>query len=243
MKLRITVRDTGPGIPEIEEHVIFDAFRQVDGSSTRSHGGLGVGLSTAKRLAGLMKAELKLEETSTEGSTFSLSWESPLDTTPVSHIDLVKLNEISDKRLVIIDNSETGRELIARNLSRYFTTIEAFPAFGDELEEVIRSTDNRPDLILVDPDGDNEVISKLSAQPELRFMVLSADASPGVAQRFKEAGAAAYLPKPIERETLLSVIRVVLSQGDDDRDFILNTKHERAPPTFKTCPLRLHQTR
>ena len=70
MKLRITVRDTGPGIPEIEQHVIFDAFRQVDGSSTRSHGGLGVGLSTAKRLAGLMKAELKLEETSTEGSTF-----------------------------------------------------------------------------------------------------------------------------------------------------------------------------
>ena len=224
VKLRITVRDTGPGIPEIEQHVIFDAFRQVDGSSTRSHGGLGVGLSTAKRLAGLMKAELKLEETSTEGSTFSLSWESPLDTTPVSHVDLVKLNEISDKRLVIIDNSETGRELIARNLSRYFTTIEAFPAFSDELEEIMRSKEKCPDLILVDPDGDNAVISKLSAQPELRFMVLSADASPGVAQRFKEAGAAAYLPKPIERETLLSVIRVVLSQEDDDRDFV--TQHK-----------------
>ena len=188
MKLRITVRDTGPGIPEIEQHVIFDAFRQVDGSSTRSHGGLGVGLSTAKRLAGLMKAELKLEETSTEGSTFSLSWESPLDTTPVSHVDLVKLNQISDTRLVIIDHSETGRELIARNLSRYFTTIEAFPAFSDELEEIVmRSEENCPDLILVDPEGDSAVISKLSAQPELRFMVLSADASPGVAQRFKEA--------------------------------------------------------
>ena len=224
VKLRITVRDTGPGIPEIEQHVIFDAFRQVDGSSTRSHGGLGVGLSTAKRLAGLMQAELKLEETSTEGSTFSLSWQSAVDTTPLSHVELVQLNEISNTRLVIIDNSETGRELVARNLSRYFKRIEAFPAFSDELSQVLNSSEKCPDLILVDPDGDSTVISKLSARPDLRFMVLSADASPGVAQSFKEAGAAAYLPKPIERDTLLSVIRVVLSQKDDKRDFV--TQHK-----------------
>ena len=56
------------------------------------------------------------------------------------------------------------------------------------------------------------------------YGAFSADASPGVAQRFREAAAAAYLPKPIERDTLLSVIRVVLSQEDHARDFV--TQHK-----------------
>lgn len=220
VKLRVTVRDTGPGIPEIEQHVIFDAFRQVDGSSTRSHGGLGVGLSTARRLAGLMQAELALEETSKDGSTFSLTWQSEIDRNPVSHVDLLKQSDLRDNKLVIIDRSDTSRELLGRNMGRYFSSVELHASLTTQLVDELNSEGTRPDIVLVDPDGDNDVLTQLNQIEGLPFMVVSADASPGVAQRFRNHGASAYLPKPIERDTLLSVLRVVLSQKGSEKSFI-----------------------
>ena len=220
VQLRITVRDTGPGIPEVERHVIFDAFRQVDGSSTRSHGGLGVGLSTARRLASLMSAELRLEETSQEGSTFSLTWQSEIDPSALSHVELLRESELRQKNLVIIDRSDTGRELLGKNMGRYFNSVQLFSSLTNELKLSLEEQETRPDIVLVDPDGDTTMLSELNAIAGIRFMVVSTDASPGVAQRFKLEGAKAYLPKPIERDTLLSVLRVVLSENVDEADFV-----------------------
>jgi PAS domain S-box-containing protein len=66
----IEVADTGPGIPEEAKAYIFDAFRQVDGSITRKHGGSGLGLSIVKQLISLMGGEIMLESTEGQGSTF-----------------------------------------------------------------------------------------------------------------------------------------------------------------------------
>ena len=220
VQLRITVRDTGPGIPDVEQHVIFDAFRQVDGSSTRSHGGLGVGLSTARRLASLMNAELRLDETSSEGSTFSITWQSEIDQSPLSHVELLRESDLRHKSLVIVDRSDTGRELLGKNMGRYFKSVQLFSSLTDTLKEILAHEDTRPDMVLVDPDGDNTMLSQLNEVEGLTFVVVSTDASPGVAQRFREEGARAYLPKPIERDTLLSVLSVVLSESVDDIGFV-----------------------
>ncbi len=79
---RITyhVKDTGIGIPSSVRESIFDEFRQADGSSTRRHGGSGLGLSIARRLARLLGGEVHLLESSETGSTFSL--ELPLEYEP-----------------------------------------------------------------------------------------------------------------------------------------------------------------
>jgi len=220
VQLRVTVRDTGPGIPDVEQHVIFDAFRQVDGSSTRSHGGLGVGLSTARRLASLMNADLQLEETSTKGSTFSLTWQSEIDRSPLSHVELVRESDLRHRKLVIIDRSDTGRELLGKNMGRYFNSVELFSSLTDELKRQLNSEDTRPDIVLVDPDGDTSMLSQLNQIKDLAFMVVSTDASPGVAQKFRDEGAKAYLPKPIERDTLVAVLRVVLSERTGEASFI-----------------------
>ena len=64
------VVDTGIGIPESMHQLVFDEFRQVDGSTTRRYGGSGLGLSLAQRLANVLGGEIDVESTPGEGSTF-----------------------------------------------------------------------------------------------------------------------------------------------------------------------------
>jgi len=70
----ITISDTGQGIPSEELPYIFDAFRQGDGSLSRTHGGTGLGLTIAQRLCRLLKGEIEVKSTVGSGSTFRFSF-------------------------------------------------------------------------------------------------------------------------------------------------------------------------
>ena len=69
----IEVIDSGRGIPEAEIPHIFDTFRQVEGTTTRVHGGFGLGLSIVKQLIGLMNGEIKVRSTIDVGTTFIIT--------------------------------------------------------------------------------------------------------------------------------------------------------------------------
>ena len=69
----IQVTDTGQGIPKEELPRIFETFRQVEGTTTRVHGGFGLGLSIVKQLVNLMGGEVSVESELGKGSTFSIT--------------------------------------------------------------------------------------------------------------------------------------------------------------------------
>ena len=69
-EVRISVRDRGPGIPPEKQHLIFEKFRQLDGSVTRQHGGTGLGLSISKELGALLNGSIGLDSVPGEGATF-----------------------------------------------------------------------------------------------------------------------------------------------------------------------------
>ncbi|MBN1770954.1 MAG: HAMP domain-containing histidine kinase, partial [Deltaproteobacteria bacterium] len=70
--VRIAVADTGPGIPEDQRERVFERFTQVDGSSTRRHGGTGIGLALARQLVALHSGHIDLASDPGRGSTFTV---------------------------------------------------------------------------------------------------------------------------------------------------------------------------
>jgi signal transduction histidine kinase len=71
-KWGIEISDTGRGIPEAELPHIFDTFRQVEGTATRTHGGFGLGLSIVKQLVQLMSGEIRVKSKLEQGTTFTI---------------------------------------------------------------------------------------------------------------------------------------------------------------------------
>jgi signal transduction histidine kinase len=88
---KISVADTGIGIPAHAQETIFEEFRQVDGSTNRQHGGTGLGLAIVRRLVLMMGGTIRLKSEVGKGSEFSIILPyAPADETPETHDMMVK---------------------------------------------------------------------------------------------------------------------------------------------------------
>ncbi|HAY09276.1 MAG TPA: hybrid sensor histidine kinase/response regulator, partial [Thauera sp.] len=112
--LRISVEDTGIGIPVDAQQRIFDQFSQLDGSTTRQFGGTGLGLAICRRLLGLMHGEISLDSAPHEGARFHVDLVLPKGlSSPASLRSSVELAGI---RALVVDDNATNREILLRQL-------------------------------------------------------------------------------------------------------------------------------
>ena len=114
-RVDLAVRDTGIGIPADRMDQLFTSFSQVDASTTRRFGGTGLGLAISKRLVELMGGTISVESEQKKGSTFRISL-------PVTAADVptrIPLDEglphLAGKRILIVDDNATNREIVTRH--------------------------------------------------------------------------------------------------------------------------------
>ncbi len=205
----LRVRDTGIGIAPADQAIIFESFRQVDNSSVRQYGGTGLGLAITKRLVELHQGFIWVESALGEGSTFSLLL-------PVLKVDVRPVQSVRrDGRtlILVIDDDPMMLQFVDDLLP-----VKEFQVTGvsDPIRGMTMVRDILPDIIICDimMPGLNgwDVLEQLrqdSATSEIPVIMVS------ILDQKTQAvglGAAGYLVKPIDRESLIAQIHRVLPQ-------------------------------
>src|SRR5262245_143343 len=108
--LRVTVRDSGIGIPKEQQGKLFQAFTQADASTSRHYGGTGLGLAISRRLARLMGGDLTFESTPGVGTTFFFTARFAIDAQTDAPAQ-ARPSGAADRPVLIVDDSATTREL------------------------------------------------------------------------------------------------------------------------------------
>jgi PAS domain S-box-containing protein len=134
-RLECAVRDTGIGIPKDRTDTLFDSFSQVDASTTRRYGGTGLGLAISKRLVELMGGTMRLESEEGKGSTFFFGL--PVEVAEVpARTDQTVLPQLAGKRLLVVDDNATNREIVTRHARSWGMEAVAFAAPAEALARI-----------------------------------------------------------------------------------------------------------
>jgi PAS domain S-box-containing protein len=207
-RLRIVVRDTGAGIPSQFIPSLFERFTQADASITRHAGGTGLGLAISKSLVELMGGRIGVESAEGVGSTFWFEIDAPA-AEPVSAPATRSVEEARAKRILVVDDVEENRDLLALMLAGHEIDRASSGAEAIELAGA-----RRYDLVLMDvrmPNMDGMAATRaIREEPsgaQLPIVAVSAHVLPEQIAAFKAAGMSDYLAKPIDPEALQAIVR------------------------------------
>ena len=203
-RVRITVKDSGPGIAAEHHQRIFEAFEQADVGVQRRFGGTGLGLAITRRIARLMGGEVILKSALREGSTFEL--EVPLPSVVIVHAppQMSRVTPVPRAlRVLLAEDDPVNASMTAALLRKLGHSVQVV---NDGQACVEAAAKGESDLVLMDVhmpvmDGlkATGVIreQEKGTQKHLPIVALTANAMKGDDIRCLSAGMDAYLPKPV----------------------------------------------
>jgi CheY-like chemotaxis protein len=209
--LRISVHDTGVGIAPDFLPYLFERFMQADGSTTRQHGGLGLGLSIVRNLIEMHGGTVRAESAgSDKGATFTIELPvgSEADDSVKSRRPLTSGRKLKGIKVLVVDDDADTREVVRR----FLLQCEATPILAASAEEAQSVLDSvTPDVIVSDigmPTQDGYEFMRAVRFQGLKTpaVALTAFARPEDRMRSIQAGYQMHLTKPIEATELIAVI-------------------------------------
>jgi len=223
--VEIIVSDSGVGISQEFLPYVFDRFRQADASSTRIHGGLGLGLSIVRQLVDLHGGTVSVQsEGEGKGATFTITLpfvgviSSQPETVPAQPVQgdeavpFEGLPSLQGLKVLVVDDEADTRELIREVLRECGSEVITSRSAAEALEAIEQ---HKPDILISDlgmPDEDGySLISKIRALPaeqggQIPAAALTAYARAEDRMRVLRSGFQFHLPKPVDSAELVTVV-------------------------------------
>jgi signal transduction histidine kinase/DNA-binding response OmpR family regulator len=244
--VRFSVSDTGIGIPADKQNALFQAFSQLDASTTRKYGGTGLGLAISSQLVQMMGGQLRVESELGSGSTFYFTARFGVSAEPVQRRMPAESARLRGLPVLAVDDNATNRRILQGMLGHWGMK-PIVVSSGQEalatLQQAQQAGEPFP-LVLLDnmmPEMDGfSLVEQIHQHPELAGAILMMISSAGRredSRRCRELGVSDYMTKPIRRSELMDSILRALSLTESDA--VVRRPTSRPSPDRSTRGLRI----
>lgn len=222
VKIHVSVSDTGVGVPEEKLQVIFEPFRQADGSSTRRYGGTGLGLAICKQFAGLMEGDTWAESSPGKGSTFHFTaW---MKKSKQDRARNFRRPALAGKRALLIDESRSHLTMLAHLLESAGIRPTTATTAGCILECLERGIEEKDpyEFVVVNVKTTGLRVDKFAEKVRAAggplHLVAVAPAVKPSAEKYRKAGFDLFVRMPIRRDNFVDdLANLVENHGEEDR--------------------------
>jgi PAS domain S-box-containing protein len=237
--VRMAVHDTGIGIPEDKQRLLFQKFSQADASTTRQFGGTGLGLAISKQLAELMGGTISVVSRPGQGSTFTVELPLAADPDPAgkppSPVDLM------GTRVVVGEPNAVARRVLEEQLGRW----GCVPLPAGCAAEVVKAVEDgmaRPGRMMCiieahlpgsDPFALASDLRRRSSGRDVPLILLTTMGQRGDSKKAAAAGFAAYLTKPVRMSDLRDALAALYRNGGQVGEQLV-TRHSLAEARGQT---------
>ncbi len=220
-RIHLAVRDTGIGIPREKQGVIFQAFSQADGSTTRRYGGTGLGLTICARLADAMGGRIWVESEPGRGSVFHVVLPFGVGSAPAQELP-EPAAALEGARALVVDDNATNCRILAALLHSWKMRADSAPGADEALELLKRAAQSGDPYRLVLTDlhmpGKNgfDLVQSMQASADFTvpaILMLTSGDRPEDLERARRLRIAAHLVKPVRRAELHSAVRAAIARA------------------------------
>src|SRR5246500_4318157 len=225
LDLHFFVSDTGIGIPEEKQQTIFEAFEQVDSSTTRKYGATGLGILISAALVKLMGGTMWVESKVRQGIKFHFTV--VLEMKKSESEPLTKeVHKLVDLPILVVDDNASNRRILREILTNWHMK-PTLANSGAEALSALGKADSKNSfaLVLLDvhmPDMDGfavaEQIRNSYKQQGIKVMLLTSASRPSDVARCRELGISDYLSKPIKQSELSDAIVTAMAEHGRKRE-------------------------
>lgn len=223
--LKISVRDTGRGIPKEKIETLFDAYSQVSSSDTRKYGGTGLGLMISNKIVNSYGNSIQVESTVGEGSCFS--FELPyLEAKMEEGLEVGKVS-LSEKNILLLESNKTNRLATEQMLRALSVKFDSYIS-AEKALLALRMSAIQADAVILDYQVSDlplkDIIDELNLR-KIPTVVVTSMPARGDGAKMVELGVKAYLTKPIKQSLLEKTLMALISHDDKVKEEPLITQY------------------